>query len=341
MNTVKGPDNRPLIIAEIGVNHNGDLPTAFRLVEEAKSAGADIAKFQVFQARALVREGTQAAKYQTQNLGVKVSQREVLEKVELPYESFDAIARKCEKVGIEFMASGFSLEDLEFINSLGVVRHKVPSGEITNLPYLERVASFGKPVLLSTGMSFLEEVRSAVRILHETKEMRGMLTILHCTSEYPTPLENVNLLAISLLQRELRLPVGYSDHTLGTTVAPAAVALGARVIEKHITLDRSAWGPDHKASLNPNEFSELVERCRDAALALGSLEKKPSCEEIEIRKVVRKSVVAATNISSGQVFSTENLATKRPATGISPMRWRELIGQIAGRDFLQDDLISE
>lgn len=329
-------DNKVLIIAEIGVNHNGDFDTAKRMIEVAKNCGVDIVKFQTFNVDALTSGQAEMAKYQKDNIGKTETQKEMLSKLALSQEQFKELAKYCKEIGITFLSTPFDIESVRFLNPIQNI-WKIPSGEITNYPYLVEIAKTGKKVILSTGMCTLDEIKEALGVLtyNGTKD----ITLLHCTTDYPTPLESVNLNAMLTLKEEFGYPVGYSDHTEGIEVDIAAVAMGATVIEKHFTLDRNMPGPDHKASLEPDELKEMVRAIRKIETALGSSEKQPIKAELENRKVARKSIVAAKDIKKGETFTTENITTKRPGTGISPMRWNDVIGQKAVRDFAADEII--
>lgn len=326
-----------LIIAEAGVNHNGNLELAKQLAKTAKECGADIVKFQTAQLDALVSKCAEMAEYQKRNLGAEMSQREMLKKLLLPFDQFEKLAGYCEKIGINFLSTPFDLDSIDFLEKLGCDIWKIPSGEVTNLPYLEKIAKTHKDVILSTGMCKMEEVRDAIQVLQSNGTKK--IVLLHCTTEYPAPFEDVNLNAMLSLKREFNLEVGYSDHTNGIEVPIAAVAMGATVIEKHFTLGRNMEGPDHKASLEPNELREMIKSIRNIEKALGTGEKKPVDSELGNIIVARKSIIASKNIKKGEVFTTDNLTTKRPGNGISPMRWHEVIGKVASRDFYEDELI--
>ena len=326
-----------IIIAEAGVNHNGSLEIAKDLAMAAKMAGADYVKYQSFNPQKLVARYAQKAAYQKESTNVQESQLEMLEKLALSHSDFKEIKAYCECIGIGFLSTPFDFENIDFLTELGVPFWKVPSGEITNLPYLTRLARSGKPVFMSTGMCELDEVKSALDVMQENGA--GPITLLHCNTEYPTPFEDVNLRAMHTMKEEFSLPVGYSDHTPGTEVAIAAAALGAVVIEKHFTLDRNMEGPDHKASLEPNELKYMIGAIRNVEAAIGSGEKKCSPSEGKNRDVARKSIVAAQAIQEGEFFTEENLTVKRPGNGISPMRWYEVLGKQAKRNFAEDELI--
>lgn len=327
---------RVLIIAEAGVNHNGSLEMAKQLVDTAHECGADIVKFQTAKLDSLVSKSAQMADYQKKNIGVNGSQKEMLKKLLLSYDEFVEIAHYCKEVGIIFLSTPFDIESIHFLNDMQDI-WKVPSGEITNYPYLVEIAKTGKKVILSTGMAEMNEIQAAINVLNENGTTD--ITLLHCTTEYPAPIKDVNLNVMKILKKKLGYPVGYSDHTQGIEVDLAAVALGAEIIEKHFTLNRDFPGPDHKASLEPNELKAMVDGIRKIELALGSTEKKPSEAEIRNREAARKSIVANRKIAAGEILTADNVTTKRPGTGINPMRWNEVIGTKAIRDFYEDELI--
>ncbi len=325
------------IIAEAGVNHNGDIETAKKLVDAAALAGADGVKFQTFKAENLVCKNAQKAEYQLETTDEKESQFDMLKRLELTQEMHKLLLDYCHQKGIMFLSTPFDIESLHFLVQCGLEIIKIPSGEITNYPYLKEVGKTGKKVILSSGMSTLSEVREAVGVLKENGSKE--ITVLHCNTQYPTPYGDVNLKAMLTLKKELKVEVGYSDHTQGIEVPIVAAALGAGVIEKHFTLDRNMEGPDHKASLEPNELRAMVSAIRNVELALGNGEKIPSESERKNIYIVRKSIVAKCDIHAGEIFTGNNLTTKRPGTGISPMKWDEVIGQKAKRDFGEDELI--
>jgi N,N'-diacetyllegionaminate synthase len=327
------------IIAEAGVNHNGSLEMAMKLIDEAKRAGADIVKFQTGKPELVTSRFAQKAEYQKETTGAGESQLEMLNKLRLEYEDFIPLKKHCEDVGIKFLSTPFELGSVEFLNDLGCDLWKIPSGEITNLPYLEKIAATHKPIIMSTGMSTTAEIRAAIDVLNAGGA--GEITLLHCTTEYPAPFEDVNLNAMDTLRKEFGLKVGYSDHTTGICVPLAAVAKGAVVIEKHFTLDRNLEGPDHKASLEPGELKEMVENIRRVEAALGTGVKEPAPSEIKNMAIARKSIVAKTRIKKGEIYTLENITTKRPGSGISPMRWHEILGTCANRDYEEDELIEE
>ncbi|MBR1862717.1 MAG: N-acetylneuraminate synthase [Ruminococcus sp.] len=328
--------SKTLIIAEAGVNHNGSLEIAKQLVRTAKECGADIVKFQTAKLDSLVSKYAEMADYQKANTGKVESQKEMLSRLLLSFEDFTELAGYCKEVGIMFLSTPFDVESIHFLNGMQQI-WKIPSGEVTNYPYLVEIAKTGKRVILSTGMCEMEEIRAAVKVLKDNGA--DDITILHCTTEYPAPLAEVNLNVMTTLRNEFGCKVGYSDHTKGIEVSLAAAAMGAQVIEKHFTLDRDMEGPDHKASLEPDELKALVEGIRNIELAKGSFEKAPTESELKNRAVARKSIVAARDISQGELLTEENLTTKRPGSGISPMRWKEVLGTAAKRDFMEDELI--
>lgn len=328
---------RTLIIAEAGVNHNGDLELAKKLVVEAKNAGADIVKFQTAKLDSLVSKFAAMAQYQKENIGNETSQKDMLKKLLLDYEDFVTLRDYCVKIGIKFLSTPFDLESIDFLDSIGCDLWKIPSGEITNLPYLIKIAKTNKPIIMSTGMCTMEEIEAAIKVIKDNGA--GEITLLHCTTEYPVPYNEVNLNAMLTIKERFQVDVGYSDHTKGIEVPIAAVAMGATVIEKHFTLDRNMEGPDHKASLEPDELKEMVDSIRNIECALGSGVKIPSESEKKNISVARKSIVAKREIKKGEVFTEENITTKRPGSGISPMRWFEVVGMEAKRDFAEDELI--
>lgn len=324
------------IIAEAGVNHNGSFELACKLVDAAKAAGADCIKFQTFKSQNLVSHNAQKADYQKDTTG-EGSQIDMLKKLELSYDEFIALKKYCDNVGICFLSTPFDFESIDFLNSIDIPFWKIPSGEVTDYPYLVALAKTEKPIVMSTGMCSMDEIQSAVDILREngTKDIK----LLHCNTEYPTPFEDVNLFAMKTMKDFFGLEVGYSDHTKGIEVPIAAVALGASIIEKHFTLDRNMDGPDHKASLEPDELTRMINSIRNIEKSLGSGDKAASPSEIKNKAVARKSIVAKTNIKAGDVLSEDNITVKRPGLGISPMRWNEVLGTKAVRDFEEDELI--
>jgi len=332
-------EKKVYIIAEAGVNHNGRLDLAFKLVETAVEAGADAVKFQTFKAEKFISRYAEKAEYQKQTTEAEETHLEMVRRLELDRNAHEELIQLCRSKGIEFLSTPFDHESIDLLVSLGLERIKVPSGEITNLPYLRKVGSMAKEVIVSTGMTTLEEIRSTLRVLADAGTPKERITVLHCNTEYPTPFEDVNLKAMLTIRDELGVKVGYSDHTLGIEVPVAAVAMGAAVIEKHFTLDKNLPGPDHKASLMPDELKAMVRSIRNVEKALGDGVKRPSPSELKNKAVARKSIVAAKNIKKGEVFTKEKLTVKRPGTGISPMRWDEVLGQRARKDYQQDELI--
>jgi len=327
------------IIAEAGVNHNGSIILAKRLIDVASNSGADAIKFQTFKAENLIVKNAQKAEYQKKTTDVSESQFDMLKKLELDIEAHKDIISYSQEKGIMFLSTPFDHESIKLLNDLGMNIFKISSGEITNLPYLRHVGSLGKSVILSTGMSHLAEVGDALKILIDAGTNKNNIIVLHANTMYPTPMEDVNLKAMLSIKKEFSVAVGYSDHTLGIEVDIAAVAMGACCIEKHFTLDRSMDGPDHKASLEPKELELMVRSIRNIEKALGSAEKKPSQSESVNIKMVRKSIVAIQNIKKGDTLTDVNMSVKRPANGISPMCWDELIGTSANKDYIKDELI--
>jgi N-acetylneuraminate synthase len=329
-----------IIIAEAGVNHNADINKAKQLIDVAAESGADYVKFQTAVPHLVVTKGGTMADYQIQNLGLKESQLEMTKKIHLPLSDFEYLAEYAHKKNIKFASTPFDLLSIDTLSRLNMDFFKIPSGEITNYPYLVKIAKIGIPIILSTGMATIEEIKDAVKVLTDNGVSKDKITILHCNTEYPTPMEDVNLKAMLHIQREIGVSVGYSDHTLGIEVPIAAVALGATVIEKHFTLDKNLPGPDHKASLAPDELKAMVSAIRNIEKAIGgSGYKEVSLSEEKNKPIARRSIVAAINIVQGETFTAENLIVKRPGTGISPMLWNEVIGKTAKRDFQEDDLI--
>ena len=328
-----------MVIAEAGVNHNGDIEIAKSLVDVAADAKADFIKFQTFSADRQVTDYAPKAQYQKESSNSDESQFLMLKKLELSTEMHLELIKHCEIRKIGFLSTGFDIESVDFLNGLNQKIFKIPSGEITNLPYLRHVGKIGKQVLLSTGMSNLKEVEAALDVLVKAGTPRNKITVLQCTSSYPAPKNEANLRVMNTFKSELNVAVGFSDHTLGIDISIAAVALGATVIEKHFTLDRSRPGPDHKASLEPNELKELVVAIRNIELSLGDGIKKVMPSEIKNINIARKSLVAKININKGDFFTSENITAKRPGTGISPMLWDQTIGKIALRNYELDDLI--
>ena len=327
------------IIAEAGVNHNGSIDLAKKLIDVASDAGADAVKFQSFKAENLATKNAQKAMYQKETTNIEESQFDMLKKLELSTEMHKELISYCRNKKIIFLSSPFDHESIELLEDLGLEIFKIPSGEITNLPYLRHIGKLDKKIILSTGMSNIDEVRNALDILINSGTKKENITVLHANTEYPTPMEDVNLRAMVTIGKELDIKFGYSDHTLGIEVDIAAVAMGANCIEKHFTLDCNMEGPDHKASLEPNELKAMVVAIRNIELALGKNIKKPSKSELLNIQIVRKSIVAKTVIKKGEIFSEKNLTTKRPGGGTNPMKWDEIIGTKATKDYNEDELI--
>jgi len=322
------------IIAEAGVNHNGSLELAKLMVDKSVEAGVDCIKFQTFKSENLVNKEAKKAEYQINNTGSNDSQYSMLKKLELSYSDFSELKSYCDEKGIMFLSTPFDLESIDFLADLGMKIFKVPSGEITNLPYLRKINSYKKEVILSTGMANLEEIQDALNILKDCK-----VTLLHCTTEYPCPYDSVNMNAMLTIREKFNLPVGYSDHTQGMEIPVMAVSMGAKVIEKHFTLDKTMEGPDHKASLEPDELKKMVSSIRKVEKAFGTGEKAPQEAEKKNIEIARKSIVAKCDIRKGEIFTEQNLTCKRPASGISPMKWDEIIGTPSKKDYTEDELI--
>ncbi len=331
--------DKTLIIAEAGVNHNGSLEKAKQLIDVAITAGADFVKFQTFKAEDMVTRTAEKAKYQKNLTKERESQFEMIKKLELDRDTHEELIQYCEQKGIFFLSTAFDHDSIDLLAELNIPFYKIPSGEITNLPYLRHVGSMGKPIIMSTGMAMLVEIRAALNVLLEVGVGKDQITVLHCNTEYPTLMEDVNLKAMLTIKDELGVAMGYSDHTLGIEVPIAAVALGATVIEKHFTLDRILPGPDHAASLEPNELKAMVAAIRNIEKAMGDGVKKPSPSEEKNIPFARKSIVAKKPIKKGERFSDDNITIKRPGTGISPMKWNAYIGKPADMDYEMDDLI--
>ena len=327
------------IIAEAGVNHNGSIDLAKKLIDVASNAGADAVKFQSFKAENLATKNAQKAMYQKETTNIEESQFDMLKKLELSTEMHKELISYCRNKKIIFLSSPFDHESIELLEDLGLEIFKIPSGEITNLPYLRHIGKLDRKIILSTGMSNIDEVRNALDILINSGTKKENITVLHANTEYPTPMEDVNLRAMVTIGKELDIKFGYSDHTLGIEVDIEAVAMGANCIEKHFTLDCNMEGPDHKASLEPNELKAMVVAIRNIELALGKNIKKPSKSELLNIQIVRKSIVAKTVIKKGEIFSEKNLTTKRPGGGTNPMKWDEIIGTKATKDYNEDELI--
>jgi len=329
--------DKAFIIAEAGVNHNGSFDLAKEMVYAAKKAGVDAVKFQTFIGENVISKYAEKAGYQKKQTGADESQLEMVKKLELPYDEFREIKRYCEEYEIEFLSTPFDIESIDFLEELGMKFWKIPSGEVTNTPYLIKIAKTGKPIIMSTGMCTLEEIEYAMNLL--IKNGSGEISLLHCNTAYPTPYKDVNLRVIPELKCRFNCRVGYSDHTQGIEVPIAAVALGASIIEKHFTMDKKLQGPDHNASIDPIELGEMVKGIRIIEEALGGKEKHISKSERHNLVAARKSIVAKVNIKEGEIFTESNITTKRPGSGISPVRWTEILGLKAIKDFKEDELI--
>ena len=328
-----------IIIAEAGVNHNGSIELAKKLIDVAAEAGADFVKFQTFKAGTLVTQTADKAEYQKKITDTDETQFEMIKKLELDRNAHETLIEYCKQKDIQFLSTAFDHGSIELLAKLDIPFYKIPSGEITNLPYLRHIGRMSKPIIMSTGMSSLEEVRDALNVLIESGAEKEQITILHCNTEYPTPMEDVNLKAMITIRDELGVNVGYSDHTLGIEIPIAAAAMGATVIEKHFTLDRTLPGPDHAASLEPHELKKMVSAIQNIEKAMGDGIKKSSPSEIKNMSIARKSIVAKKPIKKGELFSEENLTIKRPGTGISPMEWENIISKVSNRAYEMDDLI--
>ena len=332
---------KTLIIVEAGVNHNGSIELAKKMIDAAVEAGADAIKFQTFKAEKVVSRYAPKAEYQKKTTTDGESQLEMIKKLELDAAAHQTLIDYCKKRNIQFLSTPFDFESIDLLNELGLDIFKIPSGEITNLPYLRKIGVLRKKIVLSTGMATLGDIEDALDVLMEAGTVRENMTVLHCNTEYPTPMEDVNLRAMLTIRSTFPgVQVGYSDHTLGIEVPIAAVAMGATVIEKHFTLDRNMEGPDHKASLEPDELKAMVKAIRNIEKAFGSGIKQASPSELKNKPIARKSIVAARDIKEGEEFTEENLTTKRPGTGISPMRWDEMIGRTAGKNYKTDEIIN-
>lgn len=331
---------KTIIIAEAGVNHNGSIELAKRLVDAAAEAGADYVKFQTFKADKIASKQAQKAAYQKQSTDVSESQLEMLKRLELDENAHLELIAYCKEKNIAFLSTAFDFESIELLQKLGIILGKIPSGELTNLPFLRKMAKAFPEIILSTGMANMDEVKATIDALLQAGTKRDNLTVLHCNTEYPTPFQDVNLKAMLTIEKELNVPIGYSDHTLGIEIPIAAVAMGAKVIEKHFTLDRNMEGPDHKASLEPSEFKTMIASIRNIELALsGTGDKSTSNSEQKNKEIARKSIVASKKIAIGEVLTEDNITVKRPGNGISPMLWDSVIGQKAQKNFEEDELI--
>ena len=326
------------IIAEAGVNHNGNIELAYQLIDEAVKAGVDCVKFQTYVTKNDTTRSCEKADYQKEDLNNE-NQYDMIKKLELSFNDFRNLKDYCDKKNIIFLSSPFDLDSIDFLETLNPIFWKIASSEVTNYPFLKKIALTHRPIVMSTGMCTMDEISEALSVLHKYKS--GEITLLHCNTEYPTPMEDVNLLSMYTLKNEFKTRIGYSDHTLGIEVPIAAVSLGAEIIEKHFTLNNDMEGPDHKASINPIELKNMVKAIRNIEKAIGSEIKKPSDSEIKNRVAARKSIVADCEIKKGEIFTEKNLAAKRPGGGISPMRWEELIGKIANRDYKEDEMIKD
>jgi N,N'-diacetyllegionaminate synthase len=327
------------IIAEAGINHNGSIDTAKKMIDAAVYAGADLVKFQTFKAETLVTKTAEKADYQKNLTEKSESQYEMIKKLELDRVAHEELIQYCMEKGIIFLSTAFDHDSIDLLNELDIPLYKIPSGEITNLPYLRHIGRMGKPIFMSTGMATLKEVRAALNILLEAGAEKNKITILHCNTEYPTPMQDVNLRAMLTIRDELGVKIGYSDHTLGIEVPIAAVAMGATVIEKHFTLDRNMPGPDHAASLEPEELKSMVTAIRNIEKAMGDGIKKPSPSEKKNIKIARKSIVASKQIKKGEILTEMNLSVLRPNEGISPMKWDQITGSVAKKNYKINDLI--
>jgi len=331
--------NKTFIIAEAGVNHNGILELARKMIDAAVDAGADAVKFQSFKAENLLSKSAPKADYQKISTGSSETQFEMIKKLELDGNAHKSLFLYCREKKIQFLSSPFDLDSIDLLNKMGMKNFKIPSGEITNLPYLRTIGGLNKKVIMSTGMADLKEVEDAIDVLKNAGTELKNITVLHCNTEYPTPFEDVNLKAMQTIAAAFKVKVGYSDHTLGIEVPVAAVALGASIIEKHFTLDKNMEGPDHKASLEPHELKAMSKAIRNIENALGDGIKEPSPSELKNKPIARKSIVAACDIKKGEVFTNKHITVKRPGTGVSPMLWDEIVGKTSAKDYQKDDLI--
>lgn len=332
-------NNKTFIIAEAGVNHNGQLELAKQLVDVACKSQADAVKFQTFKAEKISIKNIHKADYQKQTTSSDETQFDMLKRLELSEDDFKHLFQYCQNKEILFLSSPFDVESVDFLYELGMNIFKIPSGEITNYLLLKRIGSLKQEIILSSGMSTLDEIQEALNVLISAGTLKGKIIVLHCNTEYPTPFEDVNLNAMLTIKNQLDIQVGYSDHTLGIEVPIAAVALGAKIIEKHFTLNKDLSGPDHKASLNPEELKNMIKAIRNIEKSLGDGDKKPSPSELKNKDLVRKSIVAVKDIKKGDLFTEENITVKRPGTGLSPMNWEKIIGQKALKDFKKDQFI--
>lgn len=327
------------IIAEAGVNHNGSVELAKKMIDAVAQIGVDAVKFQTFKADRIISEFASKANYQLKTTDINESQLDMVKKLELSIQAHETLIEYCRQKNVLFLSSPFDLESIDLLNNIGLETYKIPSGEITNLPYLRKIGSLGKKIIMSVGMAEMREIEGALKILISAGTPKQNITVLHCCTEYPAPLEDVNLLAMVTIRDTFDIKVGYSDHTLGIEVSLAAAALGAQVIEKHFTLDRNMAGPDHKASIEPIELRDMVKSIRNIERALGDGVKKALRAESLNKSLVRKSIVASCDIAEGEIFTENNIAAKRPATGISPMNWDKVIGKAAKKSFKKDELI--
>lgn len=330
---------KTIIIAEAGVNHNGDYNLALKLIDKAVEAGVDYVKFQTFKSEKLVSKNAKQADYQKKNLGKETSQFEMLKKLELDVKAHEKLISYSKQKGIKFLSTAFDLDSIDFLASFNLDYWKIPSGEITNYPYLKKIGKFNGNIILSTGMANYSEIEAALNTFILAGTKKDKITVLHTNTQYPTPMKDANLSAMNTIKETFKVNVGYSDHTLGIEAPIAAVAMGATIIEKHFTLDKAMEGPDHKASLNPVELKQMVAAIRNIEVALGDGIKRPSESERVNMSAARKSIIAAVRIKKGDTLSEENLTVKRPGTGISPMQWKNVTGTIAVKDFDEDELI--
>lgn len=330
---------RTYIIAEAGVNHNGNIVLAHKMIDVAVETGADAIKFQTAIPELVMTRFVGKAKYQKENTGSDESQLDMCKRIHLPLDAYGELKKHADECGIEFLSAPFDMVSIDELERIGVSKFKIPSGEITNKPYLQKIGSLKKPVILSTGISTLGDIETAVGILVDSGQKRESIVLLHCTTQYPAPYASVNLNAMITMRDSFKLSIGYSDHTIGNEVSMAAVALGAMIIEKHFTLDRNMEGPDHIASMEPDELKNLVRQIRNIDEAMGDGIKKPSGHEIENQDIVRKSIVALRHINKGELLTAENITTKRPGSGLSPLLWNRVINTTAIRDFDEDELI--